>query len=321
MTFEFFHQIGGLRFHTTSNCRFRQLASPRYTRFSTVAANSDVRQEIIAVDPWESGSSTGQSGGLEKGFFDCTSLVVPPVVLLPPSGGSKAEHLPGLPGAPVVQSLLRSRCSESSVARVSAHALSVEVFDYSSQSATVFLHREREWILASPMIEGGLRRLFSSFLPCFSGLLLHSAAVDVGGKTVLFLGADGAGKSTAARLAGGEGVLSDDQNVVRSVLGCWQAYASPWGKVVSNAVRGPVGALFFVVKARAFCLRPVHPRDAANLIWQEHSAHWERHPASIRVASLDLVCSLVHAVPAFFMEFSADHIDCRAIRQAINSGG
>ena len=63
------------------------------------------------------------------------------------------------------------------------------------------------------------------------GLLVHAAAVERDGRAVLLLGHSGAGKTTAARLAGAGSVLADDVAVLTASTdedGSWLVHPSPF---------------------------------------------------------------------------------------------
>ena len=64
------------------------------------------------------------------------------------------------------------------------------------------------------------------------GLMLHAAAVDMGGIGVVFAGPSGTGKSTLSRLYAahcpGARIIGDEHIILRSWNGQWALHGSPW---------------------------------------------------------------------------------------------
>ncbi len=115
--------------------------------------------------------------------------------------------------------------------------------------------------------------LFQHRLAREGALEVHACGVVWRGRTLLFCGRSGAGKSTTARLwsrhARGARLLSDDRVVLRPGKRSVRAYGTPWhgdGGFASPA-SAPLGALFFfaTVAARG-CGRsaPPKPRRASS---------------------------------------------------------
>lgn len=96
----------------------------------------------------------------------------------------------------------------------------------------------------------------------FSGMMLHSSAVEYEGKAYLFSGPSGMGKSTHTRLwreAFGEGVtvFNDDKPALRRFDGEWFAYGTPWcGKDGINANKKvPLAGICFLRRGRENSIR------------------------------------------------------------------
>lgn len=84
------------------------------------------------------------------------------------------------------------------------------------------------------------------------GAFLHASAVDFAGKSFIFPGISGAGKSTISSnfVAKGYRMLSDDRVAVKKVRGEFSAYGTPWAGDANIAEnRGlPLKGIFFLQK-------------------------------------------------------------------------
>ena len=93
-----------------------------------------------------------------------------------------------------------------------------------------------------------LRILYALLAEAHGGLMLHCAGILAPSGVHLFIGQSGSGKSTAASLSRGRGmVLNDDLIVLRPEQGRWIAYGTPFwnfetidrdGQTASAAVAG-----------------------------------------------------------------------------------
>lgn len=107
------------------------------------------------------------------------------------------------------------------------------------------------------VIENYLRILCAYAAVASGGLMLHSSAVVWEGRTRLFVGCSGAGKTTLARLsqANGEIILSDDANIIKpSANGSFYAYPVPFmgdltGNMGNRPDSSPVSGLFWLSKS------------------------------------------------------------------------
>ena len=89
-----------------------------------------------------------------------------------------------------------------------------------------------------------------------AGILLHAAAVVVGGRGYVFAGRSGAGKSTISRLFEGDDrveVITDDRCVLRFVGDVPYVFGTPWPGEGGHARYGgvPLGGLFVLEKGES----------------------------------------------------------------------
>jgi hypothetical protein len=190
----------------------------------------------------------------------------------------------------------------------------------------------REGRLFFPKTPGGPRcaldcpldeLLFQHRLAREGGLEVHACAVVWRGRTLLFCGRSGAGKSTMARLwrrhAPQARLLSDDRIVLRPSGTRVRAWGTPWHGEGGFAAPdwGPLGAVFFLRQARRTRLRPLFPAEAAaRLFARGFPPPWD--PVGTARA-LDACAAVTAAVPAFELAFRPDR-SAIAAAQAAASG-
>jgi len=108
-----------------------------------------------------------------------------------------------------------------------------------------------------------LRILYALLVEAHGGLMLHCAGILAPSGVHLFIGQSGSGKSTAASLSRGRGmVLNDDLVVLRPEQGRWIAHGTPFwnfetidrdGQIAS----APVAGIYTLVKDRDVLLEPL----------------------------------------------------------------
>ncbi len=143
------------------------------------------------------------------------------------------------------------------------------------------------------------------------GVILHSAAVVRAGVACVFLGHEGAGKTTVARLglAAGGAVLSDDQNaVMTSPSGPPVVERLPFcGEIGGGCERHqpvPLAGLFHLRQASAHFVRPLRPGEGlAALLASAPPLNHDPH-AFDRLT--DVLARISGAVPCFELSFARD---------------
>jgi len=148
--------------------------------------------------------------------------------------------------------------------------------------------------------------------------------VDVGGRSVLFCGVSGAGKTTTARLWRKHRpdalVLSDDRMAVRCRRGRFWAWGTPWHGTggFASAKGRPLGAVFFLAHAPRTAIRQVDiPAAAARLFARTFPPLWDRRAI---YASLGACGRLAEEVPCYLLEFRPDRSAVVAVLEMLSSG-
>ena len=162
--------------------------------------------------------------------------------------------------------------------------------------------------------------LFQHRLAREGAVEVHGCGVVWRGRTLLFCGRSGAGKSTTARLwkrhARGARLLSDDRIVLRPGRRGVRAHGTPWhgdGGFASPA-SAPLGALFFLRHAKATRLNPLGTGEAAaRLFARSFPPPWDTEGLE---GALDACADAAAAVPAFDLAFRPDRSAVEAARAA-----
>lgn len=149
--------------------------------------------------------------------------------------------------------------------------------------------------------------LFQHRLAREGAVEVHGCGVVWRGRTLLFCGRSGAGKSTTARLwkrhARGAQLLSDDRVVLRPGARGVRAYGTPWhgDGGFASAASAPLGTLFFLRHGRTTRLRALPRAEAAaRLFTRSFPPPWDREGVA---RALDACADAAARVPAFELAF------------------
>ncbi|MBN1483583.1 MAG: hypothetical protein JXA37_02580 [Chloroflexia bacterium] len=111
---------------------------------------------------------------------------------------------------------------------------------------------------------------FAALFARHRGVLVHAAAIEVGGKAWVFAGPSGSGKSHWTRqwLARGSTILHEDRIVLRELDGQIWAFGTPWHlEPRLNSPRGaPLERLFFLQETTPDAIQQVGPTAATTLL-------------------------------------------------------
>jgi len=112
----------------------------------------------------------------------------------------------------------------------------------------------------------GDQLFFSNVLMKHNAFYLHSSAVTKNGRSMIFVGESGAGKTTIARMfSGTHDVLCEENSIIRNENGIWRLYGSwnysGWGTASSQSTN--VGDVFFINQAKKNEISPMTKKEAA----------------------------------------------------------
>ena len=160
-----------------------------------------------------------------------------------------------------------------------------------------------------PLLHPVDRVLFMGVLAHRNAFIVHSCGWSCNGKSVLFPGVSGAGKTTLCRqlMAAGQGrILSDDRVVLREGPDGFRACGTPWPGDAKQARNesAPLAALGFIEQAPEHRLTPIPPAEALRRLMEAASIPW--YSSALRDLVLPLVARLVSTVPAYRVGFRPD---------------
>lgn len=150
----------------------------------------------------------------------------------------------------------------------------------------------------------------------YGGFGLHSSAVALDNRAVLFSGPCGTGKSTHAGLwqqAFGKDravIINDDKPVLRLDNGAFYACGTPWsGKSTLNTnIRVPLGAIVFLRQAEENHIRRLDSKEATRMLVYQ----------SLRPSShMDKMNKLLTLIGALLRQTPVYQLDCNISLEAV----
>lgn len=150
---------------------------------------------------------------------------------------------------------------------------------------------------------------FAKALLDFNGFCLHSSAIAVDNKAVLFAAKSGTGKSTHTRLWReyfGEDkaiMINDDKPAIRLMEdGVFYAYGTPWsGKTDLNTnVKVPLAAIVLLERSDTNWIEPVNRREAVMQIYV-HALKPEDGDKDKTIKLMDIVGKTAEKIPVYRM--------------------
>ncbi len=159
------------------------------------------------------------------------------------------------------------------------------------------------------------------FLAAFNAVILHSSCVVRGGRAAVFLGHDGAGKTTVAASAPWGDILCDDQVILRRDGSRHMAYGTLWGRTFQAGGHAPVGALFFLEQSDHFALTEISPLVAMKYLWTEYPYYHFPLPLKLCSQAFDVMLGLSRQIPAYLMRFGRGDICWESIDRVIQASG
>lgn len=165
-----------------------------------------------------------------------------------------------------------------------------------------------------------LRLLFAVMGFRAGGILFHAAGIVHRGRTHVFLGHSGTGKSTISKASSSDIVLNDDLVLLMPKDQGWVVYSTPFwniSQVQPTAANAPLAALYKLIKDQSPYLESISPsRSFAELIScipviaSEH----EFLPSLMERCS-----SLLTSIPVYSLHFTPDSAFWDVIDQELRS--
>jgi hypothetical protein len=298
------HQIAGIMFRTETNAWLPALKEDPFECFRVgESVTPDIVHRIYKVEPhsltWPSPTS-----GEWMQFPPNTRLVL-------------SELESPLLRSPLVCARLRTILQYPKLVRVSLLRDWILVRDFAKCELDLFYLPEFHEHGAEKRVASDFRLLFSSFLPCFSAVQIHSASAVRNGKAAVFLAPDEGGKTTLMGLSAGLPILHDDQVIFRQEGDVVHAHATPLGLKTSGPYSAPIGGFFWLEKAPHFELLPLKAVDLVQPLWGAHKRYTGSLPKYLKKRAFEVVCDACYQAPAYRMRFPKDHVDWDAIDAAM----
>ena len=151
-----------------------------------------------------------------------------------------------------------------------------------------------------------------------AGGVIHCSGIMDQGRSLLFVGRSGVGKTTMARLwrDAGATILNDERNIIRIEAGIPLAGSSPWHGEENRVspMHAPLAAVFFLRQASSNSVAECDPAEAVTRLFTSTLV-----PVFLS-SGPDLVlqswCALFERIPAYELSFTPDRraVDlCRRI--------
>lgn len=221
--------------------------------------------------------------------------------------------------SPVTQNLLAASRMGTDDVVITGYA--TEIFLWNRTQHTIDLvylaQKKEDEGLGKHKVARNFPNLLVTFLPQFSGLMVHCAGVIRGDRAALFLAPDSGGKSTVLKRATDGFILSDDQVILRNEGSEFIAHATPLGLMTSGPGSARLGGIFILHKADHFALEPISPLEVICAFWRDPGNLSRLIPKSLKRRVFDLFYDICHQVPVYRMSFPKHYVDWDAIDSAM----
>lgn len=325
------HKIAGITFRTESDVEIIPIQNDFFQQFLTDDSKPDVYHRICGIDcdtltlpPLSEREKERISRCVSLPHIGRGTLTLPPLI-----SGKEKERISGcvslprgglnvpLLQSPSVRARLESCLSHPEQVGLTLHIFSVVIHDYVHRTVDIFYPSERHEIFKGHWVENGFQRMFTSFLPTFSAVMVHSSGFIRDGAAALFLAPDEGGKTTVVKHATAGTILCDDRNILRQEGDVVMAHSTPWGMLTNGPQRARVGGFFLLEKASDFELIPIKPRDVLQFLWNEHMHFWRVLPRKLRIQAFEILHDVCYQAPVYLMRFPEDYVDWDAIDAAM----
>jgi hypothetical protein len=325
------HTIAGITFLTESDIEIKSLQNDWFSRFIKGDAEADVYHQIYKVDETDlTLPALNDKERKQLMLFNTPKKLGPGDFILHPLvrnikdddnliGFQSTQDPFGIPllQSPRVRERLDACLDHLYKVRLILHTHSVVIFDYRLHRFDLFYRADQKWVFENIPLENGIRRMFSSFLPSFSAVMLHSSGVIRKNRAALFFAPDEGGKSTVVKNMADGMLLCDDRNIIRKEGNTFTAYSTPWGQINNGSQQASLGGLFLIEKGQEFELSLVKPQDILLFLWNEHMQFWNLLPKYLRVNAFQLLADICYNTPCYRMRFPKHYVDWNAIDEAM----
>ena len=291
------HRIAGIVFRTESNAWLPLLQEEPFEQFRIEDTEPDVHQRIQEID------------------LDALTSSAPAT--------DRLESSPLL-RSPAVRARLQASLDQCEQIEVQIDRAQMTLRNFSRCELDFFYTKElgmsgpiRRVNTAVFRVATNFKKMFSTFLPSFSAILVHSSGVIRHDRAALFLAPSSGGKTTVVKRSTGDLILNDDQIVLRQEEGVVVAHGTPLGGITSGPCRARLGGLFLLEQAEQFELSPLAPADVLSHIWGESPNYVFFLPKELRVRAFLILSEACYQAPAYRLRFPRDHVDWDAIDAAM----
>ena len=172
-------------------------------------------------------------------------------------------------------------------------------FELDSSEAILFLppsdlNTHQGYALSYPLVE----LLFQYHAARIGAMVVHACGIELHGRTILFCGESGAGKTTLAHLwrryRHQNDILSDDRILVQNINGTSFGFGTPWhGEGIYASPKGfPVAAVFFIRHGNEVSIDPLSPTSAATeLLARSFYPPWEAEAIQNIIQTSARICN------------------------------
>ncbi|MGB2963633.1 MAG: hypothetical protein WBB69_06570 [Anaerolineales bacterium] len=316
---------------TESDIELKILENEDFQKFTTGETKPDIYQRVLRIEADDLTLSELSSEYQERisrcinpPQFGRGSFILPPLIhghteetCFLDSPSVQNPFVVPLLRSPLVKERLDACLNHPEQIGLILHVFSIVIFDYRLHRIDLFYRSDQSWVFENIPMDNGFRRMFTSCLPSFSALMLHSSGVVHGGRAALFLAPDAGGKSTTLKNLYDGVILCDDQNILRKEGDTFIVHSTPWGAINGGQQQAQLGGFFLLEKAPSFELIRLKPQDVFLFLWEEHMHVWLRLPKSLRIKAFELLYEACSRVPCYRMCFPKDYVDWDAIDAAM----
>ena len=193
--------------------------------------------------------------------------------------------------------------------RVPMHPFSYSVIIDDEKGLCDFYFEQREAILKDGLDISTFNFEYPLILymqPQFEGILLHACAVDYGGKTLIFSGTSGKGKSTLTELWQSRRavrVLGDERVIIRKKRDPFLVYSVPWKKQLVEPALEPAKLckIFFLRHdSKNIATRKTRADACALILDQSFHTFWDK---TIMEQTLKFIDEMTREISCFDLGF------------------